>query len=155
MPFRFTLQTVFHFRQSLERQQELRLRAANQQVIRVRHLIDQLDRRAEEVRSSQWQQLQAGTTSAELRFVMLGQAALVQHRGELQRELAHSQHLRNEQQKLFEQQRRQGETLESLREGQLRRYQREAARQEQRNLDDLYLLQRSYDLLQRSRSRLS
>jgi len=155
MPFRFTLQTVFHFRQSLERQQELRLRAANQQVIRVRHLIDQLDRRAEEVRSSQLQQLQAGTTSAELRFVMLGQAALAQHRGELQRELAHSQHLRNEQQKLFEQQRRQRETLESLREGQLRRYQREAARQEQRNLDDLYLLQRSYDLLQRSRSRLS
>ena len=153
MPFRFTLQTVFHFRQSLERQQELRLRAANQQVIRVRHLIDQLDRRAEEVRNSQSQQLQAGTTSAELRFGMLGQVALAQHRAELERELAHLQHVRNEQQKLFEQQRRQRETLESLREGQLHRYEREAARQEQRNLDDLYLLQRSYDLLQQSRSR--
>src|SRR5713226_8378104 len=139
MPFRFTLQTVFHFRQSLERQQELRLRAANQQVIGVRHLIDQLDRRAEDVRNSQSQQLQAGTTSAELRFGMLGQVALAQHRGELERELAHLKHVRNEQQKLFEQQRRQRETLESLREGQLRRYEREAARQEQRNLDDLYL----------------
>ncbi len=144
MPFRFPLEAVFHFRQSLERQQELRLRAANQQVLRVRHLIEQLDRRIEEVRNTQLQQLQAGTTAAELRFSMLGQAAFAQQRGELERELAHLQHLRDEQQKLFEHQRRQRETLEGLRDGQLRSYKREAARREQRNLDDLYLLQRSH-----------
>src|SRR6266852_2418385 len=142
MPFRFALQTVFHFRQSLEHQQELRLRAASQQVMRVRHLIDQLDRRVEEVRNTQLQQLKAGTTSAELRFVMLGQAALARQRSELERELARLQHLRDEQQRLFEHQRRQRETLEGLRDGQLRVYQHEAARREQSTLDDLYLLQR-------------
>jgi flagellar export protein FliJ len=153
MPFRFPLETVLHFRQSLERQQELRLRAANQQVIGARHLIDQLDRRAGEIRHSQSQQLQDGTTAAELRFVMLGRAALAQHRAELERELGHLQHLRNEQQKLFEEQRRQRETLEGLRDGQRRLYERAAARREQRNLDDLYRLQRSHDRLQQFRSR--
>jgi flagellar export protein FliJ len=152
MPFRFPLEAVFHFRQGLEHQQELRLRAANQQVLRVRHLIEQLDRRIEEVRNTQLQQLKAGTTAAELRFNMLSQAAFAQQRGELERELAHLQHLRDEQQKLFEHQRRQRETLEGLRDGQLRLYERERARREQRNLDDLYLLQH---LLQRSHSRRS
>ena len=144
MPFRFPLEAVFHFRQSLEHQQELRLRAANQQVLRVRHLIEQLDHRIEEAHAAQLQQLEAGTTAAELRFGILGQAAFDQQRGQLESELTHLQHLRDEQQKLFEHQRRQRETLEGLRDGQLRLYEREAARREQRNLDDLFLLQRSH-----------
>src|SRR5258708_4168543 len=151
MPFRFPLEAVFHFRQGLEHQQELRLRADNQQVLQVRHLIEQLDRRIEEVRYTQLQQLKAGTT-AELRFGMLGQAAFAQQRGELERELAHLQHLRDEHQKLFEHQRRQRETLEGFRDGQLRLYERERARREQRNLDVLYLFML---LLQRSNSRRS
>jgi len=142
MPFRFPLEAVFHFRKSLEHQQELRLRAANQQVLRVRHLIEQLDRRIEEAHAAQLQQLKAGTTAAEIRFGILGQAAFAHQRGELERELTHLQHLRDEQQKLFEHQRRQRETLEGLRDAQLRAYKREAARREQRNLDDLFLLQR-------------
>jgi flagellar protein FliJ len=144
MPFRFPLEAVFHFRQSVEHQQELRLRAANQQVLRVRHLIEQLDRRIEEAHNAELQQLKAGTTAAEIRFAILGQAAFAHQRGELERELSHLQHLRDEQQKLFEHQRRQRETLEGLRDGQLRVYKREVARLEQRNLDDLYLLQRSH-----------
>jgi flagellar export protein FliJ len=144
MPFRFPLEAVFHFRQSLEHQQELRLRAANQQVMRVRHLIEQLDHRIEEAHAAQLQQLKAGTTAAELRFGMVGQAAFDQQRGPLERELAQLQHLRDEQQRLFEHQRRQRETLEGLRDGQLRLYEREAARREQRSLDDLYLLQRAH-----------
>jgi len=144
MPFRFPLEAVFHLRQSLEHQQELRLRAANQQVMRVRHLIEQLDRRIEEAHHAQLQQLKAGTTAAELRFGMVGQSAFDQQRGQLERELAQLQHLRDEQQSLFEQQRRQRETLEGLRDGQLRLYEREAARREQRSLDDLYLLQRAH-----------
>jgi flagellar export protein FliJ len=144
MPFHFPLEAVFHFRQSLEHQQELRLRAANQQVLRVRHLIEQLDRRIDEAHAAQLQQLEAGTTAAEIRFGILGQAAFDQQRGQLERDLTHLQHLRDEQQKFFEHQRRQRETLEGLRDGQLHLYEREAARREQRNLDDLFLLQRSH-----------
>ena len=51
MPFHFPLQAVLHYRQSVEHQQELRLRAANQQVVRVQHLIEQTDLRRKELRS--------------------------------------------------------------------------------------------------------
>ncbi|HUI85512.1 MAG TPA: hypothetical protein VL240_14910, partial [Candidatus Binatia bacterium] len=68
MAFRFSLETVLHFRRSVEHQQELRLRAANQQVTRARHLVGHIDQQIAAERSGQAQHLAAGTTSAELRF---------------------------------------------------------------------------------------
>ena len=43
MAFHFPLQAVYQFRKSLEHQQELRLRAANQQVAKVHHLLEQTE----------------------------------------------------------------------------------------------------------------
>jgi flagellar export protein FliJ len=144
MAFRFPLEVVFHFRQSMERQQELRLRAANQQVARVRHLLEQLDRRMEEMRACQSQQLGAGTTAAELRFALLCEGAFEQQRREKEQELVRLQALRDQQQRIFRQARRERETIESLRSRQLREYERNQARKEQRQLDDLFLLRQAY-----------
>jgi len=144
MAFRFALEAVFHFRQSMEHQQELRLRAANQQVARVRHLLEQLAQRIEQMRICQSQELQAGTTAAELRFVLLSEAVLHQRRLEIERELVHAQALRDQQQKIFRQARRERETFESLRNRQLREYERNRVREEQRQLDDLFLLRQAY-----------
>ncbi len=144
MAFHFPLQAVFHFRQSVEHQQELRLRTANQQVAKVRHLLDQIDDRIHHGQLRQSQALEAGTTSAELRFALAGESRLHQQRQEAERELMRWQNLRDQQQKIFQQARRERETFESLRDHQWQQYRRDAARREQRELDDLFLLRQSY-----------
>ena len=144
MAFRFPLEAVFHFRQSVEHQQELRLRSANQQVSRVRHLIDQLDLHIQEMHNLQSQELGTGTTAAELRFSLLCEASAREHRLALQRELARLENLRDQQQTIFRQARRDRETFESLRDHQLRDYERNAARREQRQQDDLFLMRQTY-----------
>jgi flagellar export protein FliJ len=142
MPFHFSLHAILHLYQSLEHQQELRLRAANQQVARVRHVIEQLDAVKQQNRARQSQELQAGTTSAELEFTRNMASALMKRRGELEVELVRAQQVRDEQQRNFHIARRRRETLSSLRESQLKNYQREAARREQRQADDAFLLRR-------------
>jgi flagellar export protein FliJ len=144
MPFRFPLEAVFHLRQSVEHQQELRLRTANQQVARLRHLIEQLDARIWQTQGLLSRDIAAGTTAAEIRFILATEAFLHEHRHSVERELSRLEHLRDQQQRVFQQARRERETFESLHDQQLRQYQREAARSEQRRLDDLFLLRRAY-----------
>jgi flagellar export protein FliJ len=142
MPFRFPLEAVLHFRKGIEHQQELRLRAANQQVIRVRHAIEQLDGKAQQAHAAGARELAAGTTAAEIGFALATQALLGSQRQSLEQELARLEGLRNQQQRLYQQARRQRETFESLRSHQEREYERNEARREQRTLDDLFLLRR-------------
>lgn len=144
MAFLFPLEAVFHFRQSVEHQQELRLRSANQQVSRVRHLIDQLDLHIHQMHSHQSQELGTGTTAAELRFSLLCETSAREHRQGLQRELVRLENLRDQQQTIFRQARRDRETFESLRDHQFRDYERDATRREQRQQDDLFLMRQTY-----------
>jgi flagellar export protein FliJ len=144
MPFRFGLQSILHLRQSLEHQQELRLRAANQQVARVRHLIEQMDVHRSEMGERQNRWLGAGLTAAELRFELQCEAELLRHRRELELQQARLVHVRDEQREVLRKARQEREILEALRDQQQRTYTQEAARREQRNLDDAFLLRRSY-----------
>jgi flagellar export protein FliJ len=144
MAFHFPLQAVFHFRQSVEHQQELRLRAANQQVARVRHALDQIDDRIQQVQVRASHELGVGTTSAEVRFALSSEASLRQQRVDIERELTRWGNLRDQQQKIFQEARRERETFESLRDRQLRQYQREGARRDQRQVDDLFLSRQAY-----------
>jgi len=144
MAFRLPLQAVLHLRQSIEHQQELRLRAANQQVARVRRRLEQLDERIKLDQNRSARALMAGTTSAELRFTQIAETSLLAHREELKQELARVQFLRDQQQQVFQKARRECETLEVLREQQLLQYQKEQARREQRELDEAFLSQMSY-----------
>lgn len=144
MAFCFPLQSILHYRQSLEHQQELRLRAANQQVARVQHLIEQLERRRNEIHAAQLARMSSGVTSAELRFELHREGELLRHRSELQQEWIRLQHLRDQQREVFRLTRQARETLESARDLQLQSYKKETVRREQRNLDDLFILRRQY-----------
>jgi flagellar export protein FliJ len=144
MAFQFSLQSILHFRESIEHQQELRLRAANQQVARVQHGIEQMDARRNDLQAAQTSQLSSGTTAAELRFGLECEATLLRQRRELELHLVRQQQARDQQREIFQQARRARATLESVRDQQLRLYRQEAARREQRNLDDLFLLRREY-----------
>jgi flagellar export protein FliJ len=144
MPFHFSLDAVLHLRQSLEHQQELRLRSANQQVARVRHLIEQMDLHRQQIHSTQSKELSAGITAAELRFGLLCEAELLRHRRELEQELARLQQFRDQQREILQRARQARETLESVREQQHMAYRKEMTRRTQRNLDELFLLRRNY-----------
>ena len=144
MPFHFSLQAVLHFRQSVEHQEELRQRTANQQVARVRRVMELADeriRREQEMRSVE---LQAGTTSAEVRFSVAAQDALRAQRQKLEAELQRLQILRDQQQRIFQQARRERDVIQSLRDRQILEYKRESARREQQRADELFLLRQSY-----------
>jgi flagellar export protein FliJ len=144
MAFQFKLESVLHFRQSLEHQQELRLRAANQQVARVRHLIEQMDARRQQLYATQAKNLGSGMSAAELQFELVCETELLRHRGNLEQELVRQQQLREQQRENFQQARRARETLEAVRDEQLRLYQKNAVRKEQRSLDDMFLLRREF-----------
>jgi flagellar export protein FliJ len=144
MAFDFSLQAVLHLRESVEHQQEIKLRAANQQVGRVRHLIEQLEARSGELYSRRAVGLSSGMTAAELRFELLCEAELARHRKELEREVLRLEHLRDQQREIYQQSRQAPQTLESLRERQLAVYRKQAARREQRKQDDLFLMRRQY-----------
>jgi flagellar export protein FliJ len=140
MAFEFPLQSVLHFRESAEHQQELKLRAANQRMARVRRVIEHLDSRRQVLYSAEARQLSEGTTSAELRFALHQEAGLVRHRRELEKQLLMLEKARDDQREAFQRARRARQTLETLRETQLAMYRKEALRREQHNLDDLFLM---------------
>jgi flagellar export protein FliJ len=144
MAFHFPLQAVFHLRQSMEHQQELRLRSANQQVARVRHLMEQFDAHLHDRHLQRLRDLVEGVTAAELRFASDGDSCLLDHRKALEGELVRLQNLRDQQQRIYEQARRDRETFESLHDHQFSEYQRDVLRRAQRELDDTFLLRSSY-----------
>lgn len=144
MPFHFPLQAVFHFRQSVEHQQEMRLRAAHQNVARVRHLLEQLDQCLRQAHALCFEDLRAHSTGAELHFALLREASLLEQRPNLERELSRLEKLRDQQQRAFRHARQEREMIESLRDRQLHAYERDQSRREQRQLDDLFLLREAY-----------
>ncbi len=120
------------------------MRTANQQVAKMRHLLEQIDDRIRHAQIRESQELTAGTTSAELHFAISRETTLRQQRPEVERELLRWQNVRDQQQKIYQQARRERETFESLRDHQLREYQRDEKRREQRQQDELFLLRQSY-----------
>jgi flagellar biosynthesis chaperone FliJ len=75
---------------------------------------------------------------------LLYEKDLLRQRKELEPQLAQSQQLRDQQREIFRRARQARETLESVRDRQLELYKKDAARREQRSLDDLFLLRREY-----------
>ena len=143
MPFHFPLESVLHLRQSVEHQQELRLRTINQQVNKLRHSIEQVDYRIRELHMRSIENLAAGTTAAELRFVLTTETSLRRQGQKLDEELIRLRVTRDQQEKSFRQARREREIFENLRERQKRAYELEKGRRDQRHMDDLFLLIRA------------
>lgn len=146
MVFRFALQSVLHFREGLEHQHELRLRAANQRVAKVRHQIASAEQQLRGLTSAQAQELRTGTTAAELMFAAQCEAQLHRQRHELERQLTVAQKACDQQREIFQRAKREREKLENVRDRQAHAYLRQAARREQRNLDDLFLMRRKCSL---------
>ena len=144
MAFRFPLETLLRVRQGLERQHELRLQEANQRVAMLRQQIEDTHSEMRNISARRQPQLEIGISAAELHFDVLCQSVLTERQHALEKQLVEAESLRHLRSEDFLQARRQREVIDTLRRHQLQDYQQEEARQNQRRLDDLFLLRRSY-----------
>ncbi|HEX3353854.1 MAG TPA: flagellar export protein FliJ [Terriglobales bacterium] len=142
--FSFSLQALLRFRQSVEEQQLLRLRAANLKAAQVRNQIADLNSGLAAIASAGALELSAGVSGAQLHFDRLCCLAMVQRRSRLQEDLALCEQERMQRSEEFRQARRQREVLDRLRKQQFDRYRLQQERQEQRQFDDLLLLRRAF-----------
>ncbi|MFZ0286556.1 MAG: flagellar FliJ family protein [Terriglobales bacterium] len=144
MPFHFPLDAVLRLRQSLERQQELLLREANQQVTALQLRIGELNAQISAHAIQQNLQLASTLSAAELQFLQLCRSVLLGQRGGLEKRLATAQAIQDSRMASFCQARQQREVMETLRQTQMQVYRQDAARRDQRHLDDMLLLRRAY-----------
>jgi flagellar protein FliJ len=144
MAFRFPLEVLLRVRQSLERQQELRLQEANLRVAMLRRQLEDVQRELENIEARQRPRLESGISAAELQFDVLCRSVLTEQRHTLEEHLAEAETHRHSCVEAFHQARRQREVMETLRRHQLQEYHQQEARQDQRRLDDLILLRRAY-----------
>jgi flagellar export protein FliJ len=144
MAFRFSLAMLLRFRQTLERQAEILLQEANQQVAGLLHAIEEADRALAQVGAGEARALQSGVSAAELQFDLLRRDVLLCRRKELVAELARAQQVQLQRRREFQRARQRREVVDTLRQHQLERYREEEGRREQRRLDDLFLLRREF-----------
>ncbi len=144
MAFRFSLAAVLLFRQKMENQQEMLLLESNQRVDRVRTEIEKADSALNSIAQREAHQLNSGLSAAELQFDLLCRSVLLRRLQTLEKEMAQAEQMCAAQRAVFRQARQQRETLETLKAHQLELYLQQETRQEQRSLDDLFLLRRAF-----------
>jgi flagellar export protein FliJ len=140
MAFHFSLETFLRYRRSVERQRELKLLHAVQEVVSVTQEIAIVDGSISATLESQ----SHAVTGAQLHFDGLRCSVLRERRLQLERTLVQRQKFRALCEREFHAAHRDREAVEILREEQLQSYRLEEDRREQRRLDDIFLLRREY-----------
>ncbi len=144
MAFHFPFDPVLSYRRNVERRQEIELRVANERVRSVIERIAELREQLRQIGRTRASQLSSGTTAAEVLFLAQQELVRLAAGHLLVAELAHAQKARDQAQAAYRIARRDREILERLRDYRWREYEREAARREQQESDDLFLLRRAY-----------
>jgi flagellar export protein FliJ len=144
MAFRFPLEVLLRVRQGLERQQELRLQEANHAVAILRQQIENAHNEAKNIVAQRRPQFESGISAAELQFDVLCRLALAERQQSLEKQLVAAEALRHTRSREFLEARRQREVIDTLRQHQLKEYEIQETRLDQRRLDDLFLLRRAY-----------
>jgi flagellar export protein FliJ len=152
MAFHFSLESVLRFRQSLEDRELLRLQALLSQRSALLGEVQRLRKTRSHLRQaiSQAMLLQP-TPAVEIHFATARLDALERQQEVHQGQLDELQETIAEQRSRYQQQRRNREMLEALRETQWRDYQLIERRREQRHMDELHLLR----LVSRKQSHLA
>ncbi|HME33123.1 MAG TPA: hypothetical protein VKG65_10255 [Terriglobales bacterium] len=147
MAFHFTLEAVLRFRQSLEDRELLRLQTLLARRTALLHEQQQIRQAALNLQEETKLALQQQPTPAvEIHFAMARLYALEQRQRLIQEQLHEIESAITEQRSLFQQQRRNREVLETLRDAQLRDYRLMQQRREQARLDEMHLLRRKQQL---------
>ena len=144
MAFHFQLATLLRLRESLERQELQRLQNLVAEITQTRAEIESIDFQVESSRREVVEQASTGISGAELHAVALGEFARLELRARLIAKLEELEQQRKEQQSRYNHARQRREILSNLRERQFSAYQREQARREQQQTDELFLIRRSF-----------
>lgn len=144
MPFQFSLAALLRFRQSIEQRQEILLQQANQRVGGLRRGIESVQRATAEVTANDARELASGLRAAELHFSQVRRSVLLEHGSRLEKELAAALQIQLQQRLAFQKARQQREVVDTLKEHQLQEFNQQESRDEQRRLDDLFLLRRQF-----------
>jgi|SRR5437868_2643477 len=143
MAFQFKLDALLRLRRSLERQQELLLVASNYEVRQMQLRISNVEDCLIALGQEDTRSMSAGTTAAELQFNLILKSAFSKHKSELQKQLLRLETVQKQSRAALEEARRKREILENLRDQQFRVYRMQQARDEQRAIDDFFLMRRS------------
>ena len=147
MAFHFTLEAVLRFRQSLEDRELLKLQSLLARRAALLNEHEQLRQAALNLQQETNLALQQQPTPAvEIHFATARLNALERRQQPLQGQLHQLETAITEQRSLFQQQRRNREALETLRDTQWRDYRLVQQRREQARLDEMHLLRRKQQL---------
>jgi flagellar export protein FliJ len=144
MAFQFPLEVLLRVRLGVERQCELLLQEANLRVAMLRQQIADSDHERKTMVARQRLHFESGLSAAELQFDALCHTVLLDRRSVLEKQVSDAQVFRRSCLEDFQQARRQREVMDTLRRHQLEIYRQQEARQDQRRIDDLFLLRRAY-----------
>ena len=142
MAFRFPLQALLRVRQSCEERERRRLALLNTQIGQLHQKHEILNQERVLAWAQISQDLRGGMSGAELQFEMASMATRAYRQQELRKQIARLQQERTAQERLFREAQKQRKILDSLRERKLRDYLQVRGRQEQQQVDDLFMLHR-------------
>lgn len=144
MGFRFSLAEVLRFRKIVEYQQEMRLLEANRVLLEKRSQIQRVDEYLQARSSCLRRHLQEGTYASELQFEILSGEGIYARRKGLAEAAMRLEREREQQRENVRKARAAREILEAVRDHHLRLYREQKQRQEQRSLDEMFVMRRKF-----------
>lgn len=139
MAFRFTLDAVLRFRESVEHSEEAVLLRIVQQIVETEQQLDQVEAGQIRIRESREQDLALRLPGVHLIDIAMRELELKTAADGLRSQLRQLELQRVNQLAVYQTARQDRQVLTDLRGQQRRRYQLEQKRQEQKTLDDLFL----------------
>ena len=143
MAFHFAFDKILHLRVGVERQEEQRLAAISNEIAGIQAEIGVCTQRRGEVRRAALQEVADGTSGAVLQFAVTCDAAAAELEKRLKGRLRAAETARARQFEVYRQARQGRETFERLRDRRMAEYQRNAARRDQQNVDEDFLVRHS------------
>ena len=140
MPFRFSLEAVLRFRQSLERRERQRLEVITREVVNAKAQQQAAQRDRVNARAQFQNKLHQGMTAAEMQFELASDRARQRRIAALDAQMAKLEDLRRRQLEVFLHAQQQREIVENLRARQLAAYRLDQARRDQQQADERYLI---------------
>jgi flagellar FliJ protein len=140
MPFRFSLQALLRFRESLERRERLRLEIVTRDVVQARQQCEQAKQERKKGLVELAKKLREGMTGAELHFELACDRTRVRRLAALKQQLLRLEDLQRRQLEAYRKAQQQRKILENLRDRQLAAYRLLQNRRAQQLLDERFLI---------------
>jgi len=139
MPFRFSLNAVLRFRQTLEDRDKLALEQIQYQILQVTQTLEQIEIEKIKDADTRQQELTSGIPGAHVLAVAADQQRLEETRKLLQQQLVKLRTEREKRLLVYQDSRRKREVMSELRQQQWEIYETEESRRQQKLLDDIFL----------------